>query len=93
VPAFPPKAVAGAAPQTEGQAARTHLHWLRTQLDAAGRAEQELLALGDGSFDALLVQAAQALLGLGGARHEFILSGAQAICLVLQPRQVGAPRS
>jgi hypothetical protein len=52
VPAFPPKAVAAAAaPQTEWEAARAQLHWLRAALDAAGRAEQELLALGDGSFD------------------------------------------
>jgi hypothetical protein len=52
VPAFPPKAVPGvAAPQKEWEAARTQLHWLRAELAAAGRAEQELLALGDGSFD------------------------------------------
>jgi hypothetical protein len=52
VPAFPPKAVPGAAtPQTEGDAARVQLHWLRAELEAAGRVEQELLALGDGSFD------------------------------------------
>jgi hypothetical protein len=52
VPAFPPKAVPGAAtPHTEGEAAQAELCWLRTQLDAAGRAEQLLLALGDGSYD------------------------------------------
>jgi hypothetical protein len=48
-PAFPPKAVPGAAPpQTEGQAALAQVHWLRTELDAAGRRAPELLVLGDG---------------------------------------------
>jgi DDE superfamily endonuclease len=56
VPAFPPKAVPGAAPpQKEWAAARAQLHWLRTALDAAGRAEQPVLALGDGSFDVVEV--------------------------------------
>jgi hypothetical protein len=37
-PAFPPKAVPGAATShTEWEAARAELCWLRTQLDAAGR--------------------------------------------------------
>jgi hypothetical protein len=53
VPAFPPKAVpARTAPRTEVQAAGTELTWLRGQLDAAGRAEQDLLAVGDGSYNA-----------------------------------------
>ncbi len=52
VPAFPPKAVPGAAdPQSEWAAAREQLHWLRAALDAAGRPEQPVLALGDGGFD------------------------------------------
>jgi len=52
VPAFPPKAVpARTAPRTEAQAAGAELAWLRGQLDAAGRAEQPLLAVGDGSYD------------------------------------------
>jgi hypothetical protein len=52
VPAFPPKAVAGAAdPCTEWAAGRAQLHWLRAELDAAGRSEQPILALGDGGFD------------------------------------------
>jgi hypothetical protein len=52
VPAFPPKAVPGAAtPHTEWEAGCAHVCWLRRELDAAGRAEQPLLALGDGSFD------------------------------------------
>jgi hypothetical protein len=51
-PAFPPKAVPGAAPpQTEGQAAGAQLQWLRAELDAAGRRAQELLVLGDGHYD------------------------------------------
>ena len=52
VPAFPPKAVPGAAEScTEWAAGLTHLHWLRAELDAAGRREQAVLALGDGGFD------------------------------------------
>lgn len=51
-PAFPPKAVPGAAPPaTEAQVASTHLAWLRNEWDAAGRPTQILLALGDGHFD------------------------------------------
>jgi hypothetical protein len=56
VPAFPPKAVPGAAaPQTEWQAAQAELQRLRTELDAAGRREQGVLTLGDGSFDVVQV--------------------------------------
>ena len=52
VPAFPPKAVLSrTAPRTEGQAAGTELGWLRRQLDAAGRVDQELLTVADGSYD------------------------------------------
>lgn len=52
VPAFPPKAGAGAAePQTEWAAGLAQLHWLRGELDAAGRTDQAGLALGDGGFD------------------------------------------
>jgi DDE superfamily endonuclease len=52
VPAFPPKAVPGAAaPRKEWEAALVELRWLRAELDAAGRAAQEVLGLGDGSFD------------------------------------------
>jgi hypothetical protein len=51
-PAFPPKAVPGAAPpQTEGQAAMAQLQWLRAELDTARRCAQELLVLGDGHYD------------------------------------------
>ena len=52
VPAFPSKAVPGAAaPQTEWQTGGAQLHWLRAELDAAGRTEQSVLALGDGTYD------------------------------------------
>ncbi len=52
MPAFPPKAVPGAAePQKEWEAGLAQVAWLRGELDAAGRTEQDLLALGDGSFD------------------------------------------
>jgi hypothetical protein len=58
VPAFPPKAVPGAAAShTEGEAAQAELCGLRTQLDAAGRAEQPLLALGDGRYDVVDLRA------------------------------------
>jgi len=50
--AAPPKAVPGRAePATEWAAARAQLAWLRTEVDAAGRAEQQVLALGDGNYD------------------------------------------
>jgi hypothetical protein len=56
VPAFPPKAVPGAAkPRKEWEAALAELRWLRAGLDAAGRAAQRVLALGDGAFDVLEV--------------------------------------
>jgi hypothetical protein len=51
-PAFPPKAVASrTAPRTEPQAAAAELAWLRSQLDAAGRAGQDLLAVADGAYN------------------------------------------
>ena len=59
VPAFPPKAVPGAAlPRSEAQAAQGELARLRAELDAAGRGEQLLLALGDGSYDVTTLWAA-----------------------------------
>ena len=54
LPAFPPKAKpAGVSAQTEGQAGLSFLRWTRQSLDEAGRAQQLLLTLGDGSFDTL----------------------------------------
>ena len=51
-PAFPQKAVPGAAaPQSEAQVALSQVVRLRTQLDSAGRQEQLLLAVGDTHFD------------------------------------------
>lgn len=51
LPAYPAKAVpARTAPRKEWQAARAALVWLRQQLDAAGRVEQWLLAVGDGAY-------------------------------------------
>ncbi len=53
-PAFPAKAVPGAAAsQSEAQAALTQVAWLRGELDAAARTEQPLLVLGDAHFDTL----------------------------------------
>jgi hypothetical protein len=52
-PAFPAKAVRpddGAA-QKEWEAGLASLTWLRTELDAAGRVEQRVLALADGSYN------------------------------------------
>jgi len=52
LPAFPPKAVAGAAPaRKEWEAALILLHWVRQELDRAGRQMQRVLALADGAFD------------------------------------------
>ncbi len=54
LPAFPPKAKpAPVAPQREWEAALAFLHWTRQELDAAGRAEQVLLALADGAYETL----------------------------------------
>jgi hypothetical protein len=52
-PAFPEKAVRREVlpAQREWDAGRTALTWLRTELDAAGRQEQQLLAVGDGSYE------------------------------------------
>ena len=51
-PAFPPKAVAAVdvAPRSEWQAGLDGLTWLRTDLDAAERTAQWVLAIGDGSY-------------------------------------------
>jgi hypothetical protein len=51
-PACPPKAVAAKAvtPRTEWAAGRAGLRWIRDELDAAGRTDQRLLAIGDGSY-------------------------------------------
>jgi hypothetical protein len=52
VPAFPPKAVpASMPPQREWEAALAAIGWLRGELDAAGRQEQPLVTVGDGSYD------------------------------------------
>jgi hypothetical protein len=51
VPAFPPKAVPSrTAPCKEWEAARDQCTWTRERLDAEGRADQPLLALGDGAY-------------------------------------------
>ena len=52
LPAFAPKAVPGAAaPQTEAQAGLAQLRWVRTELDAAERHDQDVLAVGDAHFE------------------------------------------
>jgi hypothetical protein len=50
--AFPEKAVAARdhPPRKEWEAGLAALGWARAELDAAGRAEQRLLALGDGAY-------------------------------------------
>ena len=40
-------------PRTEVEAALSILHWTRAQLDEAGRSEQTLMTLNDGSYDTL----------------------------------------
>lgn len=54
-PAVPPTAVpaSGGTPRTEwaaGLAGRTGRTWIRDELAAAGRADQRLLAIGDGAY-------------------------------------------
>lgn len=54
VPILPEKAVPALTPPCrEWQGGVEYLHWVRQELDEAGRWEQLLLALGDGSFDTL----------------------------------------
>jgi hypothetical protein len=51
-PAFPPKAVAaaGVTPRTEWEAGLAGLTWIRDDLDAAGRTDHRVLAIGDGAY-------------------------------------------
>lgn len=52
--AFTSKSVASEdGPRTEVEAALSILHWTRQQLDEAGRSEQTLMTLNDGSYDTL----------------------------------------
>jgi hypothetical protein len=53
-PAFPPKAVpaTGVTPRTEWEAGLAGVRWVRTELDAADRAGQRLLAIADACFGA-----------------------------------------
>lgn len=52
LPAFPASAQpTGEPPRREGEAAREAIVWLRTTLDAAGRADQPLVVVGDGAYD------------------------------------------
>lgn len=54
IPAFPSKAVpANDPPRREWEAGLLYLKWVRSELDQAGRPEQPILALADGSFDVL----------------------------------------
>lgn len=56
LPAFPEKAVLPAdhSPRKEWEAGLEGIRWVRSQLDAAGRQAQWLLALVDGSFEKVL---------------------------------------
>lgn len=55
LPAFTVKSVAceGSEPQTEVDAGVTFLKWTRQQMDEAGRQEQVLVTLNDGSYDTI----------------------------------------
>jgi hypothetical protein len=58
-PAFPAKAVPGAAdPQKEWEAGLVALQWLRAELDAASRADQRLLVLADSTYNTARLWAA-----------------------------------
>ena len=66
IPAFPPKAVrptivteqADWHPRTEWEAGRDQLQWLRTEPDAAERADQVVLGIGDGVYSTTKLWAA-----------------------------------
>lgn len=52
IPAFPEKAVATAVPACkEWEAGLGYAQWVRQELDAAGRRDQQLLILADGAYD------------------------------------------
>ena len=53
-PAFPPKAVPAkeVTPRTEGETGLTQVTWVRSELDAAGRGDQRVLAVADATFGA-----------------------------------------
>jgi hypothetical protein len=54
LPAFPEKAVASNAPaRREWDAGGVFIKWVRKELDNAERAAQQLVVLGDGSFDVI----------------------------------------
>lgn len=55
LPAFTVKSIAceGTEPQTEVDAGLTFLKWTRQQMDEAGRQEQTLVTLNDGSYDTI----------------------------------------
>lgn len=54
LPAFTAKSVpCEAEPRTEVAAGLSSLHWTRSQMDEAGRSNQTLLSLADGSYDTL----------------------------------------
>jgi hypothetical protein len=55
LPAFTAKSVPNAAhaPRTEVEAGLAFLHWTREQMDVAGRSQQPLVTLHDGSYDTL----------------------------------------
>jgi len=54
LPAFPPKAKPANIPaQREWEAGSSFLKWMREELDKAGREQQILLSLADGSYDTL----------------------------------------
>jgi len=54
LPAFPEKAIPSDAPvRREWEAGGIFIQWVREELDNAGRAAQQLVVLGDGSFDVL----------------------------------------
>jgi DDE superfamily endonuclease len=58
-PAFPEKAVLpeGVEPRKQWEAALEGIHWLREQLDQAGRTSRRLLVVGDGEFSVAKLRA------------------------------------
>jgi hypothetical protein len=90
--AFPQKAVRQEVlpARREGEAGREAVTWLRTELDAAGRQEQQLLVVGDGSYDTAALWTSlpeRTILVARTARNRALFA-----LPVPEPKRRGAPR-
>jgi hypothetical protein len=86
LPAFPPKAVPAEVPaRREWEAGLQFIDWLRGGLDQAGRTQQPILVLADGSFDVLDLWRALP------ERVILVTRTARNRCLYYLPQPDGAP--